>query len=1345
MKRLLTILSLICFSGNILSNDYRLITLSGKDGLSQQDVECILQDKQGFIWIGTYDGLNRYDGNSFLLFRHNPQNTNSISDNRILSLQEWPERDELWIGTDGGGLNCYNLKTECITRYMADSKHKGQLTDNQISCFDKNGDEMWVGTTNGPHKITFTTDNKIHIEHYSLKGNSEENILQYTVSIGHDDNGNIIAATPKGLFLKNKSESDFKLVKKMSDHVKQILKDSIGNIWIITNSEIYYYSTLHQKIQNYLENPYILDFHPSGAFRRILPITDRLYLLSTTTELFWIHQNDNNFTFEKVSFSKNDFWNNNEMKSLMLDRTMNVWITSFMDGIARFDLNAKSIYHYSLNHPKAIDKLFIQSLIKDRYNRIWAGTNNGIFIINNCKSDKILRINEINENIYDIIEDIEGNIWITSLHNIYMIPDGNIKKIISLKNQPGLPQNAYPFDGPYALCTDNKNTIWIGMRNGLLQIKKSGNKLAYKLNDIQPTSSIRVINNITKLFFDEKDNTLLIGTKNAGLLKATLYNNGDIKNIESISKLSQEKNEHVWSILKASNQNIYIGTDSGLKKLIKNETGGYSLATESNDPRVQTYKIASIVEDNAQNLWLSTSLGLLRYSLKDYSVMNYLNTDGLSTNILSEGALYDSKTDQLYIGSIKGIDIIDLPSLKTNNIPPETQLTALKINNTRILPHEKFNGRELLTSSLEFTDQLELKYNENNFTIEFAALHFSNPAKNLFMYKLEGFSDEWTEVNNNIKSATFTNIPPGKYKLLVKSSNCDGIWNETAKTLPITINPAPWETGYAYLLYFIFIFSAGYFIYKYFSDRAKIKKQLFMEHLEHKKEMEIAEVKLKYHTNITHELRTPLSLISAPVEELIEKSYKDEFLRSRLQIIKNNADRLLQLISQFLDFRKVINEKYTLCIKQENLPQLLTNIKEDFSAIAQQKNIILEYYNDMVCEYFWCDKEVIRKICFNLLSNAIKYTPENGRIAIYSSQSSDNSTVHISVEDTGIGIDEKEIDKIFDRFYQVPGTVGGTGVGLNLCKNLATLHLGNISVKSHIGEGSIFTLEIPNTKEAYQGLIEEEPDIHTSVIPTNDHTDTQEKARNKPLILVIEDNFELRDYIVTLLSYSAKVIVGNNGKEGLNLAFSNIPDIIISDIMMPVMDGIESTQKAKNDIRTSHIPIILLTAKTNQESEIEGLSYGADDYITKPFNPQVLKLRVNNLLKLTQKKKEEICNGTEKLNERELSFLTNFKNIVLENISSSEFGIDEICHIMAMSRMQLYRKMIAIINKKPSQYIKEIKMKKAYNLMKEKGLNITETMYEIGYTNYSHFTRLFVEVNQISPREVLGMKSKHQQ
>lgn len=1324
---------------------YRLTTLSSGQGLSQQDVECMVQDQKGFIWIGTYDGLNRYDGHNFTLFRHIPYIANSISDNRILTLCEWRERNELWIGTDGGGVNCYNLKKGEFSHYQVSAKMNRAFANSKITAFDKNGNSLWFTTAKDVTCMTFDADNRMHLVRYPLDHLSNHKYPFLITSMAHDKMGNIIVSSSYEVFVKDRRSQAFHKAATFPSMIKQVYSDAAGNLWIVTRDYLYYYSLMQQRMPNYLLNPYIPSFIPTGKFRKIMSITEYTYLVLSQEGLYWLNVMNNSFRFTPVLFSMNRFWDNNEMKSLMLDRTMNVWISSSMDGVARFDLNAKAVSHSLWLNDMGIDKSFVQALVKDNYNKLWIGTTSGAFL-RNISSQNIIKVNKIDEAVYGMMQDWNHNVWITSLANVFCARNGDYNNIVSVKSMPGFSAKDCPMDGPYSLCTNNRDCIWIGMRNGLLKIASRASGYAFKLEKLPTMIPPSNIYNLTKLLYQKSPHGdfILIGT--LGLWKADLSPEGEIKKVEKIEPFEKGRNEFIWSIFRGSDNVIYIGTDSGLKRLVRDARGKYKLEYVFNDFRLRTYKIASIIEDNEKNLWLSTSQGLLRYNINTHKVETFLESDGLSSNVLCEGSLFDPSSNQLFIGSIKGLNAIDLNTLKSNGIPPFTQLIALKINNTLICPSVKFNGHIILHNNLEYTDEIELRHDENNFTIEFSTMHFSNPAKNAFMYRLKGFNDKWTVLENNQRSATFTNIPPGSYIFEVRSANCDGVWGSEVRTLTIDIAPPFWASWWAYIIYLAIASYITFFVMKYFRDKRAIKQKFFMEHLEHTKEMEMAEEKLRYHTNITHELRTPLSLITGPIEELTEYGVKDDFIKSRVAIIKNNTDHLLQLVGQFLDFRKVINEKYELNVKFENLDSLLHKIIDDFSLLAKQKNISLEYINDMSSQCCWFDSEIITKICFNLLSNALKYTNDNGRVILYASADNDNAKALISVEDTGIGIGEKDIGKIFNRFYQVQGTLGGSGIGLNLCKHLSQIHKGFLSVVSHLGVGSIFTLEIPITHDAYSDSIVEISD--NDVLPYGSGvgetiTLAAEEKDWKPQILVIEDNSEMRDYIVNLLSGENKVIAAANGKEGLEKAIGFVPDLVICDVMMPVMDGIEFTRRAKDDIRTSHVPIILLTAKVTKENEIEGLSYGADDYVTKPFSPKILKLRIKNLLRLTKKKQQEVVNeGKEKLNEREKSFLDSFEKIVNDNMSAPDFGIDDICKLIFMSRMQLYRKLVAITNKKPSQYIKELKMKKAYSLMKEKGLNITETLYEVGYTNYSHFSKLFTEVNGISPRELLGMKGK---
>lgn len=1333
-------ISCVAMYSMVSENRYTATVLNSDCGLSQHDCECILQDKLGFVWIGTYDGLNRFDGKTVETFRHNPSRPNSIGDNRIVALAEWQERDELWIGTDGG-LSLYNMRTG---NFLTLSGYP-ELNDNYISCLLKDKNAIWAGTPAGLFRISVDATESVVVEQFPMFDGPRQ-VAPYITALECDSDGNIYVANFSDMYIKTVGCRMFVKVMHFSNRIQQIYTDNLGQVWIITLREMFIYDP----VKGLCSSPVTtMNIGNTEHLCRILSVTNSLYLLLASKSLYWISVNNGEYVMEPVGFRDNYFWEDNVMKSMMIDNAMNIWITSAGDGVARFDLNSKAISHYG-EHVN--EKTYIQKIFVDKRRRMWIATNNGVSVLDSLDGVPV-QMESITEAVYDIYEDSNG-IWISSSEHIYYLPNGDPDQITDVRQMSEFHGTGISFLGPYAITGNGNGVIWVGMRNGILKICRQDGHFNFSLNDVVSTQSIKEFNNITSLFFFDGgggESYMFIGTKNMGLLRCGIADNGDLINPVAVRQRFPECGNHVWSITRVASGRIYVGTDCGVRELVVDDDGQRSLVKLCDDERINTYKIMSIVEDSKNNLWLNTSQGLLKYIVDRKETAVISASDGLSSNILCEGAWYNPDSNMLYVGGVKGVDVLDLNSLQTNNILPKTQITGIEVNSTPIHTGEEFNGRILLEETPEYADVINLKHYENNFSIEFASMHFSNPDKNTYVYKLEGFDDNWTTVDNNTHSAMFTNVPPGRYVFKVKSANCDGVLGTDERCMTIDIDTPIYQSWVAVAVYILLGLGAIYAVFRYYSLRQRKKREDLMRQMDHDKEMEIAEAKINYNTNITHELRTPLSLIISPLDELLSKKYSDEFLESRLKMIKSNADSLLLLISQFLDFRKVVNEKMSLKIRSERLSELLSGILKSFAVTAEHKGIVLEFLDDLSVDTCWCDRDIIKKISSNLLANAIKYSPQGCHVILHAGITADNR-VQISVEDNGIGISEKDCEKIFDRFYQVPGTIGGTGIGLNLCKSLAQLHKGTIGVVSREGEGSIFTFAFPAAKDAYTGDIVEDirpltaADVEVSAVAEMVPEPTV--TADKKVVLVIEDNVELRNYVVQLLQEDYKVIAAGNGQEGLAMTIDHIPDIVVCDIMMPIMDGIEYTRKIRQDIRTSHIPIILLTAKVAVESEIEGLSYGADDYVMKPFNPQVLKLRIENLLKLTSVKAQNASkevdgdNSVPCMNERERNFVDTLRQLVTDNMSVPGYGMDDICSAMGMSRMQLHRKITAILNQKPSQFIKEVKMKRAYSLLKEKGLNITETMYEVGYSNYSYFSKLFVEVHGISPRELLGMRTR---
>ena len=1323
----------------IFSNTvYHLQKLSTAEGLSQQDVECIIQDKLGCIWIGSYDGLNRYTGNSLTVFRHNPTE-NSVTDNRITALESWPERDEIWIGTEGRGLCCFNLKTEEFTNLQDITK-----ISEVITVLHRYDNKLWLGGQGNILKcLYFDDNNKVHVNTYKLP--DILNKSAFVKSIENDERGNILVGTKDGLYVKSPNSDNFQLVFSVSDGVG-LFPGRNGGIWAVIGGKLYFYSSQESQNIDYLKYPQSLDsFVVDKPILSVCKVSEDVYFVNTDSDIYKVMALNNNFKFEKIEFSDYSFFQNNLIRSLFVDNTMNVWIASNMEGVARFDLTQKNIYQLRFVNESFDKRLFIQGIVKDRQDRLWIGTNKGNYIYDTRELSQMKHAAGTGGPIFGLLNDCYGNIWCTTLNDILVYPKANDKKCKSMLKQKGFPSTINGNDGPYAICEDReRKIIWIGQRSGILQIKNYAENEPYlfKHYDCSYFGTDR-LSNITALLFLPEYNSLLITTASFGVFEAKLDSAGELISVKPLCyKAELQFVDHIWTIIKTSDGDIYMGTDSGLRQLLREGDEFVVTLAKYDDWRLQTCKITHLAEDAQNYLWVSTGQGLVSLNLNGHNTRVYAKDDGLATYPMTEGAYYDSRTNCLYAGGYGGLSVLDLSSLLVNEIPPKSYIQNVRINNREIRTGEKVENEIILPFNVNYLSEICLQYNENNISFDVASLHFSTPGKNRFAYKLEGLMDKWVEQEKS-STITFTNLPSGKYVLKIKSVNGDGVWEQSPLSLTIVVKSAPWLTWWAFLLYALVLATIGYFIYRYYTEKKQAEYRRYVENMEHNKKMELAEMKLKYHTNITHELRTPLSLIAAPVQELIDKHYEDPFLNFRLQSIKNSTDRLLQLINQFLDLRKIVMDKYVLCVCYCRIDTCFYRIRDNFMPFAISRHISFNLYYDTDMTYCWCDAEVINKTCYNLISNAFKYTSSGGQVNVYVSTDVDMKFLTVSVEDTGEGIDESALESIFDRFYQSPGARGGTGIGLHLSKQLITLHHGNINVVSRKGEGTIFTVVLPVYKDAFtqDEIAENVSDKAEEDMPENMET-LSNAAKERILVLIVEDNTELREYLNLALSEDYDVVAAENGEAGYNTAVNRIPDLIISDIMMPVMDGITFMEKIKENTLTCHIPFVLLTAKDSSENELEGLSKGADDYIVKPFNIQSLKYKIKNLVKLsaannvrnTSSEKTEVGKH---LNERDKKFMDDFHRAVLEHISSPDFVIDDLCRIMYVSRMQLHRKTIAVFSKKPSQVIKEIRMKKAYELIDIGGCNITEAMQETGYTNHSYFSKLFVEVNGISPRELI--------
>ncbi len=829
---------------------------------------------------------------------------------------------------------------------------------------------------------------------------------------------------------------------------------------------------------------------------------------------------------------------------------------------------------------------------------------------------------------------------------------------------------------------------------------------------------------------------------------------------------SSISNNLIWCIYEDPRGDIWIGTNVGLNRFKKEDEKFTHFFKPDGLPSDVIY---NIVEDDHGNLWLSTPIALCKVDLSGQSIhfKKYDASDGLPNNNLAR-ALYKRRSGEILVGMTKGLIGFFPDSLKDNPNIPSVAITDLKIHNQSIP----------LDTIMNHKRHIVLSHSQNFFSLEFAALEFTAPERNQYAYLLEEFETDWN-YSGNRRLANYTNVSPGSYIFRVKASNNDGVWNEKGTALKITILPPWWKTWWAYSIYAALILGTLYGLRRYELSRQRFKHRMEMEHIEAENLKEIDNMKSRFFANISHEFRTPLTLIFGPAKDISEKS-KDKDIKQSAKIIKRNADKLNGLVNQLLDLSKLEAGKMALETSEHNIIPLLKGLVLSFSSLAERKKITLKFNTKEDKLDIYIDIEKLEKIITNLLSNAFKFTPEGGEVVVSVSKPTPatagkpksppgrgikgvgpmSKVIEISIQDTGIGIPKERLDKIFDRFYQVDGShtreSEGTGIGLALTKELVELHKGTIKVESKEGEGTTFTVLLPLGREHLKAdeIVEKEIEKEitqvideTEIVPENEGREEKTDLESlldteKPLLLIVEDNSDVRNYIISHLNEEYRIKEAANGEDGLNKSIEQIPDLIVSDVMMPKMDGFELCEKIKTDERTSHIPVILLTAKATSMDKREGYETGADDYIMKPFDASELKVRIQNLIEIRRKLQEKFSsddfNIPPELKSIDKEFLKKILTIVNEHISEEEFSIEELGKEAAMSRRHLHRKLKALTNKSPSQFVRSIRLSKARNLIKGKKWTISEISYQVGFSSPIYFNKCFKEEFGYSPSELVS-------
>lgn len=1355
------LLFVVCF--NVFRSEAQTVDFkkfSINQGLPHSDVTSIVQDSLGFIWFGTYNGLCRYDGYNAKIFRYNPNDDNTISSNRILSLYV-DKSNNLWIGTELGGLNKLNLTDYKIEKFVNDPNNNNSLSSNLVKAVfeDKNG-TIWVGTNRGLNELKSksfqhylnpsTTVNTIVGKENTLWIGTEEGLIHFNTQTknhlfyGSTDYGavNAILQDQKdenilwlgmgfGLYKFDKTSKTFEKID--SSEVLTVVYDNFGNIWYGTR------------------NDGIFEIDSSGKE---------------------YHYNKNVFFNESLS--------NNEVSSLYEDYSGVMWIGTLGGGINYYNTRQKKfeLFKTRPNLENSLSSDVIICFNEDQNQKLWIGTRGGGINILDRKTGDIQIFEKFvsnqgleHNNISAFYRDSSDNLIVGTWGGLYLLDKKNQKTIYENKKPTYIEDlwSAWGIESVsvFRIKADNQGHLWIGTNQGLFEYIPietgdyiKGKLVRYSKDDNDFKLSDNTITDVLIEHIEHDTKLVWVATRN-GLNRMRLKN-GKVTDIHKIyHNPIQNKGltaNYISFVHKDSSGQLWIGTlGGGICRMLNgsNEDDFYFENFTQNNGLVNN-DIEAVLEDSKGNLWLSGE-GITKFNYKAKTFRNYTVEDGLQSNSFKIWSAYKNDSGELMFGGINGFNIFNPDDIVDNPIPPKVCITELKVFNNTIEPHDKINGNVILTNAINHTSKISLKHNLNNFSLGFSALHFTSPKNNIYKYKLEGADENWSLASGDKRSISYANLNSGEYTFKIMAANSDGVWGDPI-SLDILIHPPWWLSNTALVLYVFVFVSFLYLFNKYALIRVNEKNRLEMESVLHKQAEEVNQIKLRFFTDISHEIRTPLSLIVGPVKELLSDFNLSSSVKAKIKMAHRNVKMLMRLTDEIIDFNKYEKKQMGIHASKNDMIAFLKDIKLYFNDTAQSRQIKFTFYTYENELYVWFEKNKLEKVIFNLLSNAFKFTKKGGLIRLYCIRDKASNHVEIGVYNTGFGIPEKELPHIFERYYQIENNIKhtGSGIGLSLSKYIIEQHKGKIWAESELNKYAEFKFSIPldNKHFASYELVEnqnEENNLEYYKTLSDITSEALEPLNNKENnlnVLIVEDNEDLRIYIKNELSRHFNIVEATNGEEALDICNKNNFDLVISDVMMPKMDGITFCHKLKTNIATSHIPIILLTARTSNSYKLDGYNTGADDYITKPFDLELLLVRAKNLIesrvKLRQRFKQDNFTNPEEITVTSLDekIIKKCLAIIEENISDSDFTVEYLCNQMGVSRSQLYRKIMALTNMSINNFIKTVRLKRAAQILTQDDSSIVEVMNMVGFSNNSYFTRSFKAEFGCTPKQYKSSSAK---
>lgn len=1343
------------------------ITIS--EGLAHDGVTSILKDNSGFIWIGTYEGINKYDGYKLITYK-NTVDKDILTSNRVRALAQ-DIHNNLWIGTDEG-ITIYKTTEEKFIKINSNSSiekknsapiirkiflnksknriycltegngillynEKYQLINQFIPLIDKQNELIFFDAKEiDDNHIVFSTSNGLYL--FDVENNSFQHILKNEINFS-----NAIIALNKSLFITtvsngfvifsyDQNKKEFKFIDKLleNEQFNSAKIDQKGTLWL---------GTIRKGLRQ------IKNIETVISDKEIQPFTADIFT-------------DNVDRLRISSF---------------FSSSNTIWVGTFNEGLYQFDIkeNPFNKYDKQMDYQYGIASNNVTHISSLDQDRVYITASYGGFGLFNTKTKKFeplpfnLPKNYLS-NVSSVFLDSKKNVWLKiANYGFFRVKSGE-KNLVKIKDKVFYEKQSVSIR---SFTEDKFGNIWIGMVSGVLKISLNKANEIIKIESLNENPFFREakLRLVRSVYSDPLKNFIWIGSDTEGLFR--IENSQDKKLVDlKIEKFVNDKQDNkslssnfVTSIVRLPNNDLWIGTENGGICKVIEENNALKFISFSEKQGLSNNVVKSILYDDENNLWVATNIGLNKFDIDNKIFRQFNLADGLPF----EDFWYSSeklKNGMLLFSGLDGFSYFKPTKIINSEVLPEVSLENFKIFNKKIYPGDTINNRVLFKKSISEISQVKLKYNENVFSFDITSLHFSNPKNHLIKYKLNPIDKDWVELPSNLNTIGYNGLQPDTYELEFLASNSLNEWT-APKKFSIIITPPFWKTPLAYFLYVILIILILYAIIYSITKIQSLNHKVAIEKLEIDTVKELNESKLRFFSNISHEIKTPITLISGPVEVLLN-NYKNNFdISEKLKLVKRQTKKIEQLVNQAHDFRRAEANLLKMNYSRFNFNQFITEITDDFMFLAskdQKKFELIAKDENIIVSG---DKDKIEKICNNLINNSFKYTTANDTIKI--EFGSNGKDLNIVVTDTGMGIDEVDLTHIFERFYQSQSTqkehIAGSGIGLAFSKKLVEMHYGYINVKSTLNEGTSISVQLPIVKKQVEK--DEVLDKSSIELPKEKEVFIDKKTIKKEasslikvtgnfsesLIFYAEDNLEMRVYVSGILSKYFNIKVFRNGQECLDALEDNWPDLIISDVQMPILDGLDLCIAVKSDLKTSHIPVILLTALTNIEDHVRGIRDGADAYIKKPFNVQRLITNVEALLENRQKLRERYQVGipltkeNNKNNRNDNAFLEKLYSIMEENLDNQDFDINSLSKELYLNRTHFYQKVKVLTNKTPFELIKIYRLKKAAQFLVQEKLSVNEVFSMTGFKSRTHFTKVFKEKYNVSPSKYAAENEKN--